>query len=274
MKANKAQQQAVLTVISRIYEQIRGGELALGIQVSPRDYRPRIEYFHDAVRALTQGAASGYEKTGRLSVESLAWDASQLREISNNPIARNVVRSPGSAKTDLVVQGAGGTQPRTEGEARYLLMDLYKNYTVLFVALLADSADKNFMNRQGENNAQVEDMAALMDAIRSAGKGEVDMAALIAENVADPELRAKLMAQLKGTRKAQQAGEQMKTAIREKDAETARIDKAHMHYLSSQLMVYEQSKDLVKKMLREGVNVVGDFLASAMAEAAGKGRGR
>ena len=93
-------------------------------------------------------------------------------------------------------------------------------------------------------------------------------------HIQDPDLRAKLAQKLRGNPKAVLALKEAKGMMQKIDEENSRIDKAHMSYLSSQLFIYENAKDIVKKMAMSGMNVVGDFMETAMRDAAAAGRGR
>jgi hypothetical protein len=278
MKATQQQKQALVQVMTRMCEEIHSVEAVYGIAASEKDLRPRIEYFHDVVRLYTQNTTHGYERTGRMTVESLAYDISLLREIQANPISRVAIPvniAPMGSGKDVVAHGATQNK-RLDGEARLKLMDLYKNYTVLFAAMLAEMADRNFQTRTGENNAQVEDIAQLeaeMKASMHKHGPETDIAHLL-NHVSDPDLRAQLAQKLRGNSKAGAALKETKAMIQKLDEENKRIDMAHMSFLSSQLVVYEGAKDVVKKMANSGMNVVGDFMANAMREAANQGRGR
>ena len=55
--------------------------------------------------------------------------------------------------------------------------------------------------------------------------------------------------------------------------EQATLDQAHTNYVTGQLMVYEQSKDTIKKLIASGLNLAGKFLENAMSAAQGQGRG-
>jgi hypothetical protein len=57
--------------------------------------------------------------------------------------------------------------------------------------------------------------------------------------------------------------------------EMQELDKAGMRFASSQLMVYEQSRDIVKKMAAQGMNIAGKHTAQTVAEPdKGRGSGR
>lgn len=278
MKATPQQKQALVQVMTRMCEEIHGIEATFGIAASEKDLRPRIEYFHDVVRIYTQTTTHGYERTGRMTVESLAYDISLLRQIQANPISRVAIPvnyAPVGSGRDLVPEGMQQGR-KMDGDARMRLMDLYKNYTVLFAAMMAEMADRNFMTRTSENNAQVEDIAQLEVEVKASihkHGPDTDIAHLL-NHISDPDLRMKLAQKLRGNPKAQQALKETKALIAKLDEENKRIDNAHMSFLSSQLVVYENAKDIVKKMAQSGMNVVGDFMENAMREAATHGRGR
>ena len=67
MTFNHSQQQAIIELMTGKYAQILPIEQEWGIRLHEGDMRPRIEHFHDAVRALTSGEANIYEKNSRLS---------------------------------------------------------------------------------------------------------------------------------------------------------------------------------------------------------------
>jgi hypothetical protein len=277
MKASTQQKQALVGVMTRIYEEIRVVEARYGLTVGERDVRPRIEYFHDAIRQYTQANTHGFERTGRLSVESLAYDIAMLRQIQANPVSRVALPTQHLSGKDLVVAGqAEPFRTKVDGNDRYQLMDWYKNYCVLFVALLAEAADRNYSNRISENNAQVEDLASVLNSVNAnihKHGPEVDVAHLL-NHIGDPEIKAKLAQMLGGRAKGKASVQAMDAMIKAIDKENAKIEKAHFTYVTSQLAVYENAKDVVKKMASSGMNVVGDFMAAAMAEANTHSRGR
>jgi hypothetical protein len=58
----------------------------------------------------------------------------------------------------------------------------------------------------------------------------------------------------------------LKTHLGEKDALISKVDAAHMSYVMSQLAIFEGSRDMIKKMAAQGMNLVGKFVQSAIAE--------
>lgn len=277
MKVSQQQKQALVQVMNRMYEEIRQIEARYGIVANERDVRPRIEYFHDAIRAYTQNQSHGFERSGRLSVESLAYDISLLRQIQANPVSKTAIPSQHLSGREIVVQGqVPPFSGRVDANDRYQLMENYKNYTVLFVALLAEMADRNYSNRLNENNTQVEDIASVLADVKASihkHGPEVDVIHLL-QHISDPDIKRQLAARLKGARSGKAASAEMNAMIKQLDAENDRVEKAHFTYVTSQLSVYEGAKDIVKKMANSGLNVVGDFMAAAMQEANRHSRGR
>ena len=58
----------------------------------------------------------------------------------------------------------------------------------------------------------------------------------------------------------------LKGHAKDKDKEIAAIEEAHMNYVMSQLGVFEGSKELLKKMAAQGMNLVGKFVENAIAD--------
>lgn len=283
MKASKTQQTALIGLLNRTYQEIAEVEGQWGIHAADNDYRPRIEYFHDAVRSYSEREGHGIEGHGRLSIEMLAYDIGMLRFIQAEPIPRG--HKPGKLSAETGV--AHSTLPRMFGDktgvkpdasVRNRLADLYKNYAVLFAALLANAADYNYMTRINEGNAQVEDLAALLQSVKEQGAAEIDLEALMGAEIMTPELINKLFAALRsGTLKkrmgVKEAQQKLKEIEQEVEKEIKAIEQAHMNYATGQLAIYEHAKETVKKMATKGFNIVGAFVESAVREAQRGGRG-
>lgn len=281
MRATQAQQQGLLTILGRIYEEIRAIEEKYGLRARPDDFRPRIDYFHDAVRAFTADEGDGFERTGRLSVESLAADVTMLRQIKEKPLVRHpelaIPLSPGSQVMQVASNSLLSTAGRIDMNIANKLGDGYGHYALLFVALLSYPAERNYMNRLNEQNEQVE---TVLDAIADlpATDKPVDVETVLA-NIADPELRKKLMnALISGAKQKQVASaEARKVLLQERDATRktiAGLETAHMRYASGQLVLYQEAPKVVKQMASQGLNIVGEFVQNAVNEAQrGGGRG-
>lgn len=278
MRPSPSEAQALVKLLTSIYEEIRAVEIDYAVRVSEGDMRPRIEYFHDAVRAYTSGDAG----SRRLSVEHLAHDLSWLRHIQAHPLAMMKTARGASPKTTLVPHGhPAGAPRRPDRDTRTQLAERYKQYTVIFSALLAEKADRDYKTRIEEHDSAVEDVAQLQQMIELVAKGQAKMEDLeqAIEMIDDDTLRQKiaLMMHDYAQRKrfeSEQFIKKLKEAMAEHDRAIAALEQAHFSYATSQLMVFEESKEMVKNLAGQGLNLAGKFLANAVQEAGRGGRGR
>jgi hypothetical protein len=60
--------------------------------------------------------------------------------------------------------------------------------------------------------------------------------------------------------------QQLKAQITKKDKVIAGIEKQHMNYALAQLAIFEGAKDMLKKLAGQGMNLVGKFVESAVAQ--------
>lgn len=272
-------QQAVVALMGEQYALIRAIEAEWGIRFREADLRPRIDHFHDAVRALSAQDAKAFGKGGRLSVEYLAYDLAQLRAIPKKPVGYiNHATQPRDAKA-VAVQG-DATPPRLPDQrTRSELTKLYQHYTVFYAALFAAQAEEDFQVRSEQAEQQMDDMAQVQAVLQALLKGQMTVreaeAALM--HVERDDVRERMGAMLrKGTPSPAdmtQAVGMIGTIRQGLAAEKKSVADAHLSYATGQLAVYEDSRDLVKRMAGQGLNLAGKFLAQA-AQQAGMGRGR
>ena len=266
--------QALIPILNGIYSEIREIEAYLGIQVDASDMRPRIEYFHDAIRAVTNGMFG----SKRLSVEFLAYDIAMLRHIQGNPLARSKSAKENlSPNTNLVVASDAGSRANSINY-RSKLTESYKNYAVLFVALLSETADRNYQSRIDEHNNDVENIAVLENKAKATLKKqdvEMNIEELVHQYIDEPELAQKILAAFAGRKKAKAstALQKFSEMIKNADKQIKTIEEAHLNYTTNQLGIYEGAKDVVKKMAMNGMNIVGDFVENAVRTATKGGRG-
>jgi len=272
MKLSQAEQEALVALLTRMYSDIRDIEEEFELLVGDGDFRPRIEYFHDAVRAFTSGEASA-----RLAVELLAYDVASLRVIYAKPLApftpHTSILSPSTAMVapghhDLSIQ-----RKRPDRAVRERISDLYQHYAVLFSALLKPFADKDYHERVDNLNQDVEDLHSLVAecVAYQKGKGSAEKMGSAITHVEDDGLRHELvnfMHQQKFKRKdhMQKLTQFLKATIASKNKEIKAIDDAHMHYALAQLGIFEGSKDMLKTMAKQGMNLVGKFVEASIAE--------
>jgi hypothetical protein len=283
MKANKSEQKALITLLNRLYREIRDIEEDWDIRIDETEFRPRIEYFHDAVRALTSSGGRGSDIKDRLSVEMLAYDISMLRYIQAEPLPKSPKNRRLSAMTEIVESSL----PRVSGDkaglkpdasVKYKLADLYKSYGVFFSALLSDAADRNYATRIEDINAEVEDAAAFLHSIQDKGDAQIDLEAMAEAQVQSGDLMNKIIVafksgKLKKRMQAMEAHRKLKEIATAIDKENKTVEMAHMTYATTQLAIYEGARDVIKKMAFKGFNIIGDFVESAITEAQRGGRG-
>ena len=269
-------QQPLIVLINSIYHEIYLIEDQLNIKGDGEDYRPRIEYFHDAIRLLSGGNTSDE----RLSVEFLAYDVAMLRHIQGNPLIRKKTDKTLSGDTGLkVITGIDAFAGKSPGHFKTTLSDLYKKYSVLFSALLAANAENDYQERVEECNSEVEQIAIIQNTIRkSIQKQEsVGIAEIIEQYSDDLEMLHKLLVMFKGKNNkmpATEANEILVTHIKEVDKQKKTIEQAHFNYATAQLAIYENAKEVVKKMAVNGVNIAGSFVEDALRTTGGSERKR
>jgi hypothetical protein len=265
---------ALILLLHRAYEAIMVIEDTLGIIVSPSDLRPRIEGLHDAVRAYASSIGTSGPRHPRLSVEQIARDAALLKQLTEQPLHPNLSPRRQSPSQAVMVMGAQPTAPHTS-EARSQLKQSYTTYGVLFVALLAEAADKDFRTRQDTGNAQVEELDMLEAMVREAANKGMSLTEL-ANHVFDPALKAHLQKRATQAPKKMNGSEMialLQATSKAVDANIAKADKAHFAFAAAQLGFYEQSRDVVKQLAVQGMNLAGKFVQQSLQTAAGKSRG-
>ncbi len=269
---------SVLPVIDGIYQNICRMEAEFQILGLEGDFRPRIEYYHDAVRALTSGESST-SKHSRLSVERLAYDVSMLRTIISKPLHAGRGNGHLSANNDLVTNENATNFCETSSEVRSELSRLYKDYTVLFVALLAEKADYNSQIRTEEADVIIADCFMLQEMLQKFDAGKIDRTALIAaaDALEHDELRRTIKTILQQPKLEKialtQVQGKLQTTKESLRQEIKTINHAGLNFATGRLAVYEDAKETVKRLANEGLNVAGKFVEGAMQQSTGRGRG-
>lgn len=275
------EQGAIVELMHGKYQQILSLEAEWGIRLMEGDMRPRVEHFHDAVRALTSGAADIYAKRSRLSVEALAYDLALLRQIPERPVGAINRTTDKSASTALVKQGqAGASFSKLPPQGvRSEIAQLYRDYTVFFAALFAEVADRNFQSRCDEIDSNVADLGLIEQVLEQLIAGKMTNAQAMQEmmHVERDDLRERLQNMLASkslsAREKQEARAMLAQIEKGLAGEKKGVEQAHLSYATGQLAVYEEAKDTVKRLAAQGLNLAGKFLDNAM-QAAGKGRGQ
>src|SRR5262249_32595765 len=141
---------------------------------------------------------------------------------------------PLSPHTDVVrLQPLRPGNTRIDVSVAAKLGEGYGHYALLFVALLAYPAERNFMNRLNECNNEQEAVYDLIAELQQQNKqAQVDIETVLA-NITDPELRQKLMNAIVTSKKQKRAtnGDILAALHKEKDAAkqtTAALESAHL----------------------------------------------
>lgn len=277
MKLSASEQEQITALLTRIHQEIMAIEEEHNLLAGEGDFRARIEYFHDAVRAFFAQDQAALADGGRLSVEHLAYDVSCLRYLQAKPLAPFKPHGKTlSASTGVidVAQSLTVAAKRPDRTLRERLSELYRHYAVLFAALLKPVADKDFMARTDSVNQDVAEMNTVAQELQKFLKNKGSLEALMAavSHVEDPELHHALMTFLHaGKHKKHSDIEKLLAHLKgEKqrcDKQAAAIDKAHMQYAMSQLAIYEESKDMLKSLAGKGMNLVGKFVEASISQA-------
>lgn len=275
MKLSANDQESILSLLTRIYMDIVAIEEEYQLLVGEGDFRPRIEYFHDAIRAYTAQEENPEESQGRLGVELLSYDLSCLRYIQDMPLSDfKPHASVMSARTDIVTAGPGlNVRPiRPDRKVRARLCELYQHYAVLFSALLKPYADEDYRERIEELNLDIKDIEALADQLKNFDNSREALEALIAatRHVEEEQLRhlLNMFIQYEKYKKQQETSrllEFLKQQTAERKKRINAVETAHMQYSLNQLGIFENSRDLIKKMALQGTNIVGKFVESSIA---------
>jgi hypothetical protein len=271
MKLSQGEQESIVSLLTRLYLDICELETHFQFLVGQGDFRPRIEYFHDAIRAFTSKNSKEREAGGRLSVEILAYDLGCLRFLQSSPLAsfkpHADVLSP---HTDMIKLDGGlmPTNARPGHVERERLSELYQRYAVLFAALLKPFADSDFHHRIDDMNQDVGAIEMIIQQL----KGKLNEGKLtdLAQHLHDEGLRQALIhfLQHKPYKKEEikRLIQRLKDKSAGKDKDIAVVGKAHLDYAMAQLAIYEDAKDMVKKLAQQGMNLVGKFVESSIAE--------
>jgi hypothetical protein len=271
--------QALISLMDRHYQEIRALEAAHDIFGAEGDFRPRIEYYHDAVRALSSGENNPYSKYDRLAPERIAYDVSLLRQIQDKPLHAGRGSQHYSTSAEVSVgQGVGASRPPRE--IRVELSKLYKDYTVMFVALLAEKMDDTVQIRTEESEVlagECADMAGMIAALEQ-GTASVQEVLHAADRLEHDDLRM-LLTQLLSNGKPE--SKQLKALIAKlkemqgKMQEDGKaVSQASLNFATAQLAVYEEARETVKRFAAQGLNLAGKFVENAVSQSQGRGSGR
>jgi hypothetical protein len=260
------------------YSEIRDIEAQYQIFGHEGDYRPRIEYYHDAVRALGSDSDDGLTKDSRLSIERLAYDVEMLRIITSRPLVAGRGEQHYATTDALTVMGDESDGLRPDRRTKGRLTELYRDYTVFFIAMMAQKAEDNIQARKEDNNVLIQDCHMLESLLNQLADGGIDIATVIkaATHIEHDGLRRKMLALLNRGKPNRDELTSASASIRDArthfHGELKNLDAGGMRFASSQLMVYEESKDIVKQLSAQGHNIAGKFMKQTLDQQ-GAGRG-
>ncbi len=270
-------QQALVNILLRYWEEISSIEQEYALLVGKGDMRPRIDYFHDAIRAhTTLQKTTAMEK--RLAIEQLSYDVRCLHYLAGMPLASITHDGSTLSPSTALVASAPGlvSVRRMPRDVKERLGELYKQYGVLFSALLKETADNDYYGRSEAINEDVTLINQIITALR--GSLSQEQIAALAMHLEDPNIRQEIMAALpkvkgKGVSALNGLIARLQGEQQRKDRELKTIDLSHHNYATSQLAIYESAKEMLQKMAAKGMNLVGQFVEFTL-RTSGQGRGR
>lgn len=272
MKLSQSEQDQILALMTRLYVDISDIESRHNLLIGEGDYRPRIEYFHDAIRAFTSKKPVTSDGKSRLNIEWLSYDVQALRYVQSMPLASLSPHPHFSASTDIANRTKGALAPasqRPDRATKEQLAELYQRYAILFAALLKPFADNDYYERTDEAN---QDIATILSLVAQLEKGGATAALTDSiHNLEDDVLRIMLQnfvqsGKIKKPQEMNKLLTALKGEVKKKNKTVKTVEQAHMDYALAQLGLYEASKDVVKKMAASGMNLVGNFVEKAMRE--------
>jgi len=276
MKLSADQQQSLVTLLARFCDEIIAIESEYHLMLSQADLRPRIDYFHDAIRAFTAARSTPADEE-RLGVQRLAYDVRALRFLAEKPLSPLSPDQPMSPTTALVTktQPLVATAKKPDRNVKEQLSELYKQYGLLFSALLKPAADLDYHERTDAMNEEVTHIKEIEALLKNNNAQALSNAAAHLDNQA---LQAVILQYLKQSTGKQKASlptllANLKLTVQKLDKAILAVDNAHHAYATTQLAIYENGKDTLKKMMSHGINIVGAFVeASVRNNKQGKGR--
>jgi hypothetical protein len=260
------EQESLVNILLRYWGEISALEEEWKLPVGNGDRRPRIEFFHDAIRAYTTPHKTAAD-SARLSVERLAYDVRCLRYIATQPLA-SITHDKGalSAANALIPLDAAlvPAAKKIGRDVKGALRELYEKYGVLFSALLRATAEHDYQDRADAMNEQVEHLHQIIEALaRGASTQELTT---LAQHLDDGKQKRDLLAllpQIKG-KNASGLIAKLKGETQRKDKAIKTMDASYHDYSTSQLAIYESAKDMLKSMAGQGMNLVGQFVEASL----------
>ena len=277
MKLSPSETESIILLLTRIYTDILVLEEEFNLLVGEGDFRPRIEYFHDAIREVSTQDPNHIVAGGRLSVELLAYDLAALRYIGSKPLASFKPHGDAMSASTAVMAPVNREielrRARPDRAVRDRIVDLYQHYAVLFAALFKPFADRDYFEKTENVSHDMDDLQSLIKefAMLAKGKGSQERIGEDINHIDDDSLRHELLNFMHLQKHKQKDNldkliQFLKAQNAKKDKEIKEIDKAHLNYSLAQLAIYEESKDMIKKMAKSGMNLVGKFVEASIEQ--------
>lgn len=268
MNNQSKDQQAIISLLTEIYLELAGIEQRFKLIAGKGDMRPRIDYFHDAIRAFTDGG----QYHPRLSVEHLSYDMRCLRYIEKMPLSSFRADEDNLSPSQEVMTMDGGlisTAENADRKIRARISELYQHYAIMFSALLKPTADRDFKERTNIINNDARDVSQIIGEFEN--KADAKTIAKLSQKVEQKELKIILSTFIqqkkhKNNEDVKKLLGHLKKYVKQQDDKIKAIDKAHMEFATSQLAVFEESKDMLKNLAEKGTNLVGKFVEASVAD--------
>lgn len=267
MNNHSKDQQSIITLLTEIYLELATIEQKFKLIAGRGDMRPRIDYFHDAIRAFTDDG----QYHPRLSVELLSYDMRCLRYIEKMPLSsfRNDGDNLSPSQDVMTMDGDLVATTNADRGVRARISELYQHYGVMFSALLKPTADRDYKERTSIINNDAKDVSVIIGEFEN--KADAKTITGLAQKLEEKELRIILSTFIqhkkhKNPEDVKKLLGHLKKHVKQKDDKIKSIDKAHMEFATSQLAVFEESKDMLKNLATEGMNLVGKFVEASVAD--------
>lgn len=268
MKINSKDQEVILSLLTQLYLEIVSIEQKFKLIAGRGDMRPRIDYFHDAVRAFAGEGANH----PRLSIENLAYDLKCLNYIRQMPLSPFRDGTEGSSPsqeiitTDIALTTTGN---RPDRKIRAQITELYGKYSVMFAALLKQAADYDYEEREQTIKNDTKDLYSIIHQFEN--KIDIDTITQLTHQLDETELRVIILTFLQHKKHKNKSDiekllKHLKNIIKQKDKNIEILEKSHHNFAMAQLSIFENSKDMLKDLALQGMNLIGKFVEASIAE--------
>lgn len=280
--------QQLIAVMNEVYGRLSALESANDLLISPQDMRPRIDYFHDAVRLFMSHPEEIYAENSRLSTKALADDIQWLRFLQQKPFSAlqvaphapapqggNLARLLPARKEKEVALRKQKPSPAEKSMLRSQLVDEYTTYAMLFIALFAETVDVNFKMRTEEMQVNYTDLQEVQKMVRMTQQGLVEPDRILqALRSMENEQQQDILLQIFHNRTVRLREKLMAMASKLQDmiynlqGQIKGLDKDHTRVLAYKMHMMQENKALVMELESLGLQLSGLHMGKAIS---GKG---